>query len=257
MLFDNSIVGPIHSRRLGASLGVNLLPLKHKRCSYDCIYCECGWNRETENEAIEFATPEKLGELLENRLKALAANNVAVDSLTFAGNGEPTLYPWFAEMVGIVTELRDKYYPKAMTTLLSNATQLKRPEIFEAVKRVDNPVLKLDAGTEGMWKLINKNNELGCPWDDLLANLTAFGSKGIIQTLLFDGTSAGRQVGNISDGEFNAYTEHLKKIGPRYVMLYALDRATPEKELRKLSVAELQLYAQKIRNEGIEVKVYG
>ena len=257
MLFENSIVGPIHSRRLGSSLGVNLLPLKHKRCSYDCIYCECGWNRESENQEMVFATPQQLKELLGRRLEQLVADNARVDSFTFAGNGEPTLYPWFPEMVEVVTEMRGRYYPDAVTTLLTNATQLKRPEIFEAVHRLNNPVLKLDAGTERMRQLINKNNDLGCTWDELLANLISFGNKAIVQTLLFDGTSDGTPVSNIIPEEFDPYLEHLKKIGPRYVMLYALDRATPEKQLRKLTVKELEKYAQIIRKEGIEVKVYG
>lgn len=257
MLFENSIVGPIHSRRLGSSLGVNLLPLKHKHCSYDCIYCECGWNRESEQQEMRYATPGELETLLEQRLEQLKASAAQVDSLTFAGNGEPTLYPQFAEAVDMVVRLRDKYYPNAATTLLTNATQLRRSEVFNAVMRIDNPVLKLDAGTPEMRQLINKNNDMGCTWDQLIANLEAFGSRGIIQTLLFDGYSNGQRVSNIQASEFQPYLEHLKQIGPRYVMLYALDRATPEKELRKLTVEELNHYAQKIINEGIDVKVYG
>ncbi|MCR4812122.1 MAG: radical SAM protein [Bacteroidales bacterium] len=257
MLFENSIVGPIHSRRLGSSLGVNLLPLKHKYCSYDCIYCECGWNRESENQEMVYATPDELKGLLKKRLEQLKAESARVDSFTFAGNGEPTLYPQFPEMVDVVREMRDLYYPKAVTTLLTNATQLRCKEIFDAVMKLDNPVLKLDAGTERMRQLINKNNDMGCTWDELIAHLTAFGSHGIIQTLLFDGYSEGQRVSNIIDSEFTPYLAYLKQIGPRYVMLYALDRATPEKDLRKLSVEELEQYAQVIRKEGIEVKVYG
>lgn len=257
MLFENSIVGPIHSRRLGSSLGVNLLPLKHKYCSYDCIYCECGWNRESENQEMVYATPDELKGLLQKRLEQLKAEGAKVDSFTFAGNGEPTLYPHFPEMVDVVREMRDKYYQEAATTLLTNATQLKRKEIFDAVMKLDNPVLKLDAGTEHMRQLINKNNDMGCSWEELINNLIAFGSRGIIQTLLFDGRSGGETVSNIIDSEFTPYLGYLKQIRPRYVMLYALDRATPEKDLRKLSVEELERYAQIIRKEGIEVKVYG
>ena len=256
-LFENTIVGPIHSRRFGSSLGVNLLPLKHKHCSYDCIYCECGWNSESERQPMEFATPDEIAGLLERRLKELRQQCTPVDSFTFAGNGEPTLYPNFPEVVDIVVALRNSYYPDAATTLLTNATQLYRPEIAAALHKLDNPTLKLDCGTEEMRQLINRNNDLGCSWQQLIDSLVAFGSDGIIQTLLFDGHSNGKPVSNLVDAELNAYLGHLHRIKPRHVMLYALDRATPEKALRKLSVDELEQYAQRIRNEGVEVKVYG
>jgi wyosine [tRNA(Phe)-imidazoG37] synthetase (radical SAM superfamily) len=263
MLFENAIVGPIHSRRLGSSLGVNLLPLKHKYCSYDCIYCECGWNRESEQGALEYATPGELSELLEKRLRQLVEQGIGVDSFTFAGNGEPTLYPDFPAAVDMVISLRDRYFPQAVTTVLTNATQLVRPEIFDAVMKLDNPVLKLDAGTSAMRCLINRpsmpgdGRPQGCSWDELLDRLRAFGNHGIVQTLLFDGTSDGQVVSNILPDEFGAYVELLKSIRPKYVMLYSLDRATPEKSLRKLSVDELEVHADVIRREGIEVKVYG
>lgn len=257
MLFENTIFGPIKSRRLGNSLGVNLLPTQHKYCSYDCIYCECGWNKDSEKGLMQYATPAEIRQLLDERLQMLKDQGVVVDSFTFAGNGEPTLYPHFPEIVDLVHEMRDKYYPSAVTTLLTNATQLVRPEIFEAVQKMDNPVLKLDAGTPEMRMLINRNNDMGCSWEELLDVLQRFGGKGIIQTLLFDGESEGHKVSNIIPQEFDLYLEHLKKIRPKYVMLYALDRATPEKALRKLPVEELNHYADIIRNEDIEVKVYG
>ncbi len=258
MLFENTIVGPIHSRRLGHSLGVNLLPLKHKKCSFDCVYCECGWNRESEDGEVLFDTPEHIAVLLEERLKELVAAGRPVDSFTFAGNGEPTLYPYFPQVVEVVCTLRDKYYPQAVVTLLTNATQLIHPEIYAAVHKLDNPILKLDAGTEIMWQRINRNNpEIGCTFAQLTDNLVRFGRDGIIQTLLFEGEHAGEVISNIAEEEFAAYTAWIKKINPRYVMLYSLDRATPEKALRKLSVEEMEPYAEILRNEGIETKVYG
>lgn len=264
MLFENTIVGPIHSRRLGSSLGVNLLPLKHKYCSYDCIYCECGWNRDSERAEMVYNTPAEIRMQLEQRLQELVAQGVPVDSLTFAGNGEPTLYPDFPAIVDLVCEMRDKYYPKAATTLLTNATQLRRPEIFNALKKLTNPCLKLDAGTQEMRELINRNiahsdeGNTGCTWDELIDGLVRFGHDGIIQTLLFDGEDdEGHRVSNIIDEQFVPYLELLKKINPKFVMIYPLDRATPAKNLRKIKIDELNLYAERIKKEGIEVKVYG
>lgn len=258
MLFEQTIVGPIKSRRLGRSLGVNLLPLKHKICSYDCIYCECGWNKESENAEIEYVSPQQVREMLEQRLQQLKAAGEGIDSITFAGNGEPTLYPQFAEVVDIVVELRNKYFPEAVTTLLTNATQLTRPEIFDALHKLDNPTLKLDAGIAMMRDRINLPNEKACSFDELLDCLKRFGGNCIVQTLLFDGKNdEGEVVSNIEPEGFAKYVEILKQIRPKFVQLYALDRATPAKQLRKLSADELDVYAQVIRKEGIEVKIYG
>lgn len=258
MLFEHTIVGPIKSRRLGNSLGVNLLPLKHKICSYDCIYCECGWNKESEDAEIEYVTPAQVREMLEARLQELRAENAPVDSITFAGNGEPTLYPEFPAIVDIVLEMRDRYYPNAVTTLLTNATQLTRPEIFAALQKLDNPTLKLDAGIAMMRDRINIPNEKACTFDELLDSLRRFGSNCIIQTLLFDGENdEGLPVTNIDPEGFAKYVEIVKQVSPKFVQLYALDRATPAKHLRKLSADELNIYAEILRKEGIETKVYG
>lgn len=258
MLFEQTIVGPIRSRRLGRSLGVNLLPLKHKICSYDCIYCECGWNKESEDEIIEYVTPKQVREMLEARLQQLKKEGEEIDSITFAGNGEPTLYPQFPEIVDIVVEMRDKYFPKAVTTLLTNATQLTRPEIFDALHKLDNPTLKLDAGNELMRNRINLPNEKACSYDELLDSLRRFGSNCIIQTLLFDGINdEGEIVTNIDPEGFAKYVEIVKEIRPKFVQFYALDRATPAKHLRKLAPEELEKYAEILRKEGIETKIYG
>ncbi len=257
MLFENTIIGPIHSRRLGNSLGINLLPLKRKFCTYDCIYCECGWNEETIENKIELPSYEDVRNQLKKRIDELKAEGTVVDSFTFAGNGEPTLHPDFPKVVDLVVEIRNKYYPNAVITLLTNATQLSRPEIYNALLKLDNPVLKLDAGMAAMRNSINKPTAEKYSFDELVNNLILFGNRGIIQTLLLRGSNDGKIISNVSDEDFGEYIELLKKIRPKYVMLYAIDRATPEKDLEKLSVDELEIYAQKIRNEGIDVKVYG
>ena len=257
MLFENTIIGPIHSRRLGNSLGINLLPLKRKFCTYDCIYCECGWNEETINNEVELPSYEDVCNRLEKRIAELKAEGSVVDSFTFAGNGEPTLHPDFPKVVDLVVKIRNKYYPNAVITLLTNATQLSRPEIYDALLKLDNPVLKLDAGMAAMRNRINKPTSGKYSFDELVDNLIRFGNRGIIQTLLLRGTNNGKIISNVSDEDFGEYIKLLKKIRPKYVMLYAIDRTTPEKDLEKLSVDELEIYAQKIRDEGIDVKVYG
>ncbi|MBO7227919.1 MAG: radical SAM protein [Bacteroidales bacterium] len=257
MLFENTIIGPIRSRRLGNSLGINLLPLKRKFCTYDCIYCECGWNKDTIENKVELPTYDDVKQQLEKRINELKAEGVVVDSFTFAGNGEPTLHPDFVRVVDLVVEMRDKHYPNAVITLLTNATQLCKPEIYDALQKLDNPVLKLDAGMEAMRNSINKPTSERYSFEELVENLIRFGSKGIIQTLLLRGTNEGKVISNVSEEDFTEYLNLLKKIRPKYVMLYAIDRATPEKDLEKLTVEELEFYAEKIRNEDIDVKVYG
>ena len=257
MLFENTIIGPIRSRRLGNSLGINLLPLKRKFCTYDCIYCECGWNKDTIENKVELPTYDDVKQQLEKRINELKAESVVVDSFTFAGNGEPTLHPDFVRVVDLVVEMRDKHYPNAVITLLTNATQLCKPEIYDALQKLDNPVLKLDAGMEAMRNSINKPTSERYSFEELVENLIRFGSKGIIQTLLLRGTNEGKVISNVSEEDFTEYLNLLKKIRPKYVMLYAIDRATPEKDLEKLTVEELEFYAEKIRNEDIDVKVYG
>lgn len=257
MLFENTIIGPIHSRRLGNSLGINLLPLKRKFCTYDCIYCECGWNKDTIENKVELPTYDDVKQQLEKRINELKAEGVVVDSFTFAGNGEPTLHPDFVRVVDLVVEMRDKHYPNAVITLLTNATQLCKPEIYDALQKLDNPVLKLDAGMEAMRNSINKPTSERYSFEELVENLIRFGSNGIIQTLLLRGTNEGKVISNVSEEDFTEYLNLLKKIRPKYVMLYAIDRATPEKDLEKLTVEELEFYAEKIRNEDIDVKVYG
>ena len=233
------------------------MPLKRKFCTYDCIYCECGWNKDTIENKVELPTYDDVKQQLEKRINELKAEGVVVDSFTFAGNGEPTLHPDFVRVVDLVVEMRDKHYPNAVITLLTNATQLCKPEIYDALQKLDNPVLKLDAGMEVMRNSINKPTSEKYSFEELVENLIRFGSKGIIQTLLLRGTNEGKVISNVSEEDFTEYLNLLKKIRPKYVMLYAIDRATPEKDLEKLTVEELEFYAEKIRNEGVDVKVYG
>ena len=119
--FDDIVFGPIFSRRLGSSLGVNILPSKGKLCNFDCIYCECGWNADGRGDS-SFPAFEAVKAALEAKIAELSREGVKVDSITFSGNGEPTLHPEFPAIADVVIELRDKFFPQAKVSVLSNAT---------------------------------------------------------------------------------------------------------------------------------------
>lgn len=255
MLFENIVFGPIHSRRLGTSLGVNVLPTEKKYCSFNCIYCECGWNVVDTRVNVPFNKREDIRAALEHRLSVnTEAENANIDSITFSGNGEPTLHPDISGIVDDVMALRNKYCQQAKVTILSNSTNLVREDVFAALQKVDNPILKLDAGTEQMFKAINK--PVSARFDDIVERLIAFGNKCIVQTLLLRGENDGVVIDNTSEKEFSSWLEIVKRIKPRSVMLYSIDRVTPEKNLEKLLIPELEHYAARIREAGIETATY-
>ena len=256
ILFDQIVFGPIKSRRLGTSLGINVLPTEGKICNFNCVYCECGWNEKTitnkglhSQEEIEIALIKKLHEIKDA--------GILLDSITFAGNGEPTIHPDFAEIIQVVVRLRNEFCPKAKITVLSNSTCLSKSTVFDALLQIDNPILKLDAGSEEMFRNINRLNSSSTGFNSIIDNLARFGSRAIIQTLLLRGKHHEEIIDNTSEEEFALYLEHIKRINPRYVMLYAIDRETPEQNIEKLTVEELESYAKRIREVGIETKVYG
>ena len=260
------ITGPIRSRRLGLSLGVNLLPVRNKLCNYDCVYCECGWNTVEEAEPEQLPTPEAVGAALEKALADLAAQGVRPDSITFSGNGEPTLHPDFGAIVPIVKNCSVRFYPEKPPglTVISNATQIGRKAVAEALGLCQRVLLKLDAGTPGMYARINRlqkgfrlgsytqSQEAEAFWEDLLRNLQAFPYPFTVQTLLFRGEHEGHRLDNASGAEWEAYCQRLSEIRPQGVMLYGLDRKTPAKKLQKLSAEELEQKADDLRRRGIK-----
>lgn len=256
MLFEDIIFGPIKSRRLGNSLGINLLPVHKKLCNFNCVYCECGWNEDTKDIKDSIHKKEDIREALETKLIEIKEKNIPVDSITFSGNGEPTIHPDFPEIVDFVIELRNKYLKNAKITVLSNATTLVKDDVFKALKKIDNPILKLDAGREEMFYAISKTSPKQISFDKVKAKLLEFGKDAIIQTLLLRGENDGIRLDNTSEEEFSAWLEIVKKINPRQVMLYAIDRVTPESKLEKLAIEELELFADRVRAIGIETKTY-
>ncbi len=252
-LFGSIIFGPIKSRRLGVSLGVNLLPSTGKVCSFDCVYCECGYNAERKGGVIPKIDQVKAA--LSEKLEEMHAKGDHLDVITFAGNGEPTMHPNFDQIIDYTLALRDKYYPNAKVSVLSNSTRIDRPEVFNALLKVDNNILKLDSAIQHTLDLINAPVGTKFDVDKLVDNLAAFNGKVIIQSLFLRGKISGEDVDNTKEEEVVAWLDAMLKIQPQSIMVYSLDRPTPAKELVKVDKDELELIAQRARGLGFEVSV--
>lgn len=255
ILVETLVFGPIKSRRLGKSLGINLMPEIGKICSFDCIYCECGWNPEDKRNS---GIPQKeiFEQTLEKRLQELKGTADEPDSITFSGNGEPTLHPDFVEIINITIKLRDLYIPNAKISVLTNGTMLHKKEIFDAISKVDNNIIKIDGGTYETIKSINKPN-VNFDLEKYINILQEFNGDLIIQTCFLRGEHNGVKIDNTTEDEINLWIEHIKKINPRKTMIYAIDRETPEKNLEKISQRELEKIADKLRQFGFEVECFG
>ena len=255
ILFDQIIFGPIRSRRLGLSLGVNLLPTDAKICSFDCIYCECGFNT-TMQEAV-IPTREQVREALDVKLVQMVAANEIPDVITFAGNGEPTLHADFEEIINDTLELRDRHCPTAKVSVLSNSTRIHKPSVCNALKKVDNNILKFDTAIDRTLQLIDRPTGKGVSVSWLIENLQKFDGNLIIQTMFLRGEYEGEKIDNTTDEELTAWINALKLIRPKQVMIYSIDRETPAQGLEKVSVDELNTIAEQLRTHGFEVSVAG
>jgi wyosine [tRNA(Phe)-imidazoG37] synthetase (radical SAM superfamily) len=255
-LFNDMIFGPIRSRRLGNSLGINLLPTNHKSCTFNCIYCECGWTREESELKPSLPSRKEIAEALETKLIQLQAKSNFPDSITFAGNGEPTIHPEFAGIVDDTIALRKKYFPNSDITVLSNSSMIDRHDVFNALMKVDNNILKLDAGTEDTFRRINKPQSTSLTLERIVGNLRKFRQRVIIQTLFLRGEVDGQKVDNTTQEEIDAWLGHINYIRPRYVMLYPVDRETPAPGLEVVPREELYEIAEKLKNIRIKSSVY-
>ena len=254
-LVEPLIFGPIKSRRLRKSLGINLLPEFGKICSFNCIYCECGWNPENkENSGIP--KKEVFEQTLEKRLQELKGTADEPDSITFSGNGEPTLHPDFVEIINITLRLRDLYVPHAKISVLTNGTMLHKKEIFDAISKVDNNIIKIDGGTYETIKSINKPN-VNFDLEKYINILQEYKGNLVIQTCFLRGEHNGVKIDNTTEEEISLWVEHIKKINPRKTMIYAIDRETPEKNLEKISQDELEKIAERLRQFGFVVECFG
>ena len=252
-LFGSIIFGPIKSRRLGVSLGVNLLPSTGKVCSFDCVYCECGYNAERKGGLLPKVDEVKVA--LSEKLEEMHSKGDHLDVITFAGNGEPTMHPNFDQIIDYTISLRDKYYPNAKVSVLSNSTRIDRPEVFNALLKVDNNILKIDSAIQHTLDLINAPVGTEFDVDKLVSNLAAFKGKVIIQSLFLRGKISGEIVDNTKEEEIVAWLDAMQKIQPESIMIYSLDRPTPAKELIKVEKEELEIIAQRARQLGFKVSV--
>lgn len=253
-LFDKIIFGPVKSRRLGVSLGVNLLPVDVKVCSFDCIYCECGFTPKSYEQKVKLPSRLQVREKLEQQLVVMHNEGALPDVITFAGNGEPTMHPEFAEIIEDTISLRNHYAPAARIAVLSNATMLHKSSVFEALLKVDDNIQKLDSLFPETIQLLDAprgNYDV----KKVVEQLAAFRGKVIVQTLFVRGTYNGKLVDNTGEQELTAWMEALVRIAPSQVMIYTIARDTPVDTLQKVSLEELETIAERVRNLGFAVQV--
>ncbi|MFI3292432.1 MAG: radical SAM protein [Rikenellaceae bacterium] len=254
VLFNEIIFGPVRSRRLGISLGVNLLSSFSKICNFDCIYCECGWNAD--NRGSEgFNSPEDVHNALEQRLSQMKADGELPDVITFAGNGEPTLNPHFEQIIDDTISLRDTYAPNAKVSVLSNATMLDRESVVRALKRVDNNILKLDSAINSTALLMNNPQSPSYSVDRVKEQMKQFDGDLIVQTMFLRGTIDDTPIDNTTPEEVSAWIDAIKEIAPKQVMIYSIDRDTPCHTISKVDREELLAIGAKIEKLGIACSI--
>ncbi|MFQ3638908.1 MAG: radical SAM protein [Chloracidobacterium sp.] len=248
------VYGPVPSRRLGLSLGVNPLPVETKVCNFDCPYCECGWT-VSDRPAGRLPSVAVLGEQLRAKLSQCRAQGHRLDAITFAGNGEPTLHPRFHDIIELACHLRDEYAPTAKVAVLTNATRLRQPDVRAGLQRADIRQFKLDAGTEAMFRRVDR------PFGQLtlariVDDMCTFDAPKMLQSMFFRGVSHGAPLDNTTPKEVEAWLAHVKRIQPTEVHLYSLDRTPAEPTLEKVSTAELEAIAERVRGLGIPALVF-
>lgn len=251
MLREDTVFGPIFSRRLGSSLGINLLPKEGKICSFDCIYCECGWNRDGLADK-RIPSADEVRSALEAKLSGLAERHTKIDSITFSGDGEPTLNPEFPRIIDDTLGLRDRYYPGTRVSVLSNATRVHIPEVFRALRKVDNPIMKIDAPTDELVQKINRPAP-GYSLQRAVEALRGFEGDFVLQTMFlscpyFDSSSP-----EVLDG----WKRIVRELRPRGIMVYTIDRPTPEQGLEKFSGERMRELVADLIEEGFDISISG
>lgn len=244
------LYGPIDSRRLGKSLGINLMPVSYKLCSFSCVYCHYGWTDECTTDLRKHVKDLPLFDDVVKAVEQVLRSSMVFDYLTFSGNGEPTLYPQFAELLDEVVRMRERCRPKLKIALLSNSTGLVCKRVRDSIAKIDFPVFKLDVGTEEKFKAINRPAS-GVNFTEMLDLLTSLENV-CVQTVLVNGTPS-----NVRKEELSAYFEHIGRIQPSEVHIYSIDRPVPNTEITLISpkiLEEIALQAQK--ETGVKVTAF-
>jgi wyosine [tRNA(Phe)-imidazoG37] synthetase (radical SAM superfamily) len=253
-LFDKIVFGPVRSRRLGISLGINLLPLDSKLCNFNCIYCECGWTPGRTGNNHVFHRRELVSKELEKMLEDISNNNEDLDVITYAGNGEPTMHPDFEGIIDDTIRIRDKYFPRVRIAVLSNATLIHKESVYRALNRIEDNILKLDSAIPETIKILN-NPKGKFDIDSFIKNLSNFAGMVNIQTMFVRGSYKGQQIDNTTDVELAALIKALHQIKPRQLMIYSIARDTPAPDLIKVSKCELEKIGQIFEKEGFKVHI--
>lgn len=256
ILFHEIVYGPIRSRRMGLSLGVNLLPYDGKLCSFDCIYCECGFNKDFRTKT-HLPDRKNVRAAMHDKLQSLAHEGVVLDVITFAGNGEPTMHPQFEGIIDDTVSLRNQLAPEAKISVLTNGMNVGKPTVFGALKKIDNPILKLDSAFDETVRLIDRPNSPEYSVAAQVELYKRFEGDFILQTMFLRGEFDGQQVDNTTEHEVSAWLELVKTLQPREVMIYSIDRETPAKRLEKVPVDELRQIADRVGQLGVKTNVAG
>ena len=251
MLREQVVFGPVHSRRLGSSLGINLLPENGKICTFDCIYCECGWNRDGLGDR-RLPSAAQVREALEKRLAGLDAEGGRIDSITFSGDGEPTLNPDFPRIIEDTLALRDRYFPQAKVSVLSNATRVHIAEVFEALRKVDNPILKIDAPTDALVELIDRPAP-GYRLARVIEALRRFEGDFVLQTMFLKCSYFDSSAPEC----LNGWMDIVRDLRPREIMVYTLDRPSPEEGLESFTEEQMRSLVRPLLDEGFRIQIKG
>ena len=256
ILFHEIIYGPIHSRRMGMSLGVNLLPNDGKLCSFDCIYCECGFNKDFRTKT-KLPTRENVCAAMKEKLQSLHNEDIKLDVITFAGNGEPTMHPDFSAIIDDTILLRNDFAPDTKISVLTNGLHLTKEFIFKALQKIENPILKLDSAFDETARLIDRPNSPNYSVAKQVELYKRFNGNFVLQTMFLRGEFDGKKVDNLSEKEMSSWLEIIKTLRPREVMIYTIDRETPAKQLEKVSICELHYIAERVEALGVRTIVAG